>query len=100
MLGTKLRALYQRSKGRDLFDLFYAISNLDVDTNKLLLCYQKYMQFSVDRPPTKKQFLINLEDKLNNPDFQGDIYALLRPGIIYEQDKAFELIKSELIEKL
>lgn len=26
LLGTKLRALYQRRKGRDLFDLWYAMS--------------------------------------------------------------------------
>ena len=31
LLGTKLRALYQRKKGRDLFDLHYALENLDVD---------------------------------------------------------------------
>ena len=32
--------------------------------------------------------------------FDGDIYGLLRPGIEYDQNKAYELIKSELIEKI
>ena len=28
LLGTKLRALYQRRKGRDLFDLYWALQQL------------------------------------------------------------------------
>ncbi len=100
MLGTKLRALYQRKKGRDLFDLHHALTNLDLDAGKLVKCYKEYMAFSVDNPPTKKQFLLNMEEKLRDPDFEGDIYALLRPGVEYEQDQAFDLIKTELIEKI
>lgn len=101
MLGTKLRALYQRKKGRDLFDLYYAINNLELDIKKLLLCYQEYMAFSVDKKtPTQKQFLLNMEEKLTDPDFAGDIYALLKPGVNYDQNKAFELIKTVLIEKM
>lgn len=100
MLGTKLRALYQRKKGRDLFDLYHALTNLDLDIDSLLECYRQYMSFSVSKPPTQKQFLRNMEAKLQDPDFEGDIYALLRPGMEYDQNRAYELIKTELIEKL
>ncbi len=100
MLGTKLRALYQRKKGRDLFDLYHALTNLDLDTDKLLKCYKEYMASSVDKPPTRRQFLRNMEQKLNDPDFSGDIYALLRPGIEYDQSEAYELVRSELVEKI
>lgn len=100
MLGTKLRALYQRKKGRDLFDLFHALTNLDLDTSALIKCYKEYMAFSVDRLPTKKQFLLNMEEKMQDPVFEGDMYSLLRPGIEYDQIKAYELIKTELIEKI
>lgn len=100
MLGTKLRALYQRKKGRDLFDLHYALTHLDLDTDKLMNVYKAYMAYSVDNPPTQKQFLQNMEQKLEDPDFEGDIYALLRPGIKYDQAEAYELIRTELIEKL
>ena len=41
-----------------------------------------------------------MEEKLQDPDFEGDIYALLRPGIVYDQNKGYELIKTELIDKL
>ena len=47
LLGTKMRALYQRRKGRDLFDLEYALANTKVDTGKLVNCYKEYMAFSV-----------------------------------------------------
>lgn len=100
LLGTKLRALYQRKKGRDLFDLDYALRNLDLDHDKIINCFKKYIAFTVDNPPTQKKFLRNLEDKLSDPDFEGDIYGLLRPGIVYNQNKAYELIKSTLISKL
>ena len=100
MLGTKLRALYQRKKGRDLFDLFHALTNLDLDTSALIKCYKEYMAFSVNRLPTKKQFLLNMEEKIQDPVFEGDMYSLLRPGIEYDQIKAYELIKTELIEKI
>ena len=100
MLGTKLRALYQRKKGRDLFDLFHALTNLDLDTSALIKCYKEYMAFSVNRLPTKKQFLLNMEEKMQDPVFEGDMYSLLRPGIEYDQIKAYELIKTELLEKI
>ncbi|MEM6398130.1 MAG: nucleotidyl transferase AbiEii/AbiGii toxin family protein [Bacteroidota bacterium] len=100
MLATKLRALYQRKKGRDLFDLYYALINLDLDITLLLKCYKEYIAFSVSKPPTRKQFLRNLEEKIEDPDFIGDIYALLRPEIEYDHIRAFELVKSRIIEKL
>jgi len=31
LLATKLRALYQRKKGRDLFDLFYARQRVPIN---------------------------------------------------------------------
>jgi len=101
LLGTKLRALYQRRKGRDLFDLYTAlVLKPDLDKNALLECYRVYIRHSVEHPPTRKQFIINLKDKMQDPEFLGDITALLRPGIIYDPVIACELIKSELIEKI
>lgn len=61
MLATKLRALYQRKKSRDLFDLSWAYLNMKVDTGKLLHCYKKYMQFDVEHPPTRKVFIANMD---------------------------------------
>lgn len=100
MLATKLRALYQRKKGRDLFDLYHALTHLDLDTDGLLACYTEYMVRSVRTPPTRRQFVRNLEAKLKDPDFSGDIYALLRPSISYDQTQAYDLVRAELIDRI
>ena len=101
LLGTKLRALYQRSKGRDLFDLDYSRLNMILDLDKIIYCFKEYIKFATgNRPPSKKEFLLNIEEKENNPDFTGDMEALLRSEIKYNQTAAFEWLKNELIERL
>jgi predicted nucleotidyltransferase component of viral defense system len=100
LLGTKLRALYQRRKGRDLFDLYQALNLHQIDTDKLIKCYQEYMQFVVDKPPTQKQFILNMDEKMKDKEFNADIMALLRPGIKYNNEMAYEVVNAELIEKL
>ena len=67
LLGTKLRALYQRKKGRDLFDLYVALTKAEVDVNELMRCYHRYMSFAVQQPHTnnslpiwKKRWLIRI----------------------------------------
>ncbi len=100
LLGTKLRALYQRRKGRDLFDLYQALNLHELDNDKLIQCYQKYMQFVVDKPPTQKQFILNMDEKIKDKEFNSDIMALLRPGINYDNEKAYEVVRIKLLEKL
>jgi len=100
LLGTKLRALYQRKKGRDLFDLYYAYQNLEIDYGQLINCYNEYMAFVVDNPPSRRQFLQNVEEKQIDRDFTGDMEGLLRPEIEYDQTQAFKWLKQDIIEKL
>jgi len=101
LLGTKLRALYQRSKGRDLFDLDYSRLNMELDLEQIIQCFKEYISFATgNRPPSKKEFLMNIEEKENDSDFTGDMEALLRPEIKYNQKAAFEWLKNELIEKI
>lgn len=97
LLGTKLRALYQRRKGRDLFDLYWAISNQEVDTVKLIQCYKAYIDFSVENPPTRKQFLANMEEKMKDKEFLQDIHSILKPDVEYDNMKAWELVKPKLV---
>lgn len=101
LLGTKLRALYQRSKGRDLFDLNYARLNLELDLEEIITCFKEYTTYATgNRPPSKKEFLLNIEEKENDTDFNGDMEALLRSGISYNQEEAFDWLKTELIEQI
>ena len=39
LMGTKLRALYQRRKGRDLFDLWLCLSRNLVDPARVVKCF-------------------------------------------------------------
>ncbi len=99
LLGTKLRALYQRRKGRDLFDLYWAVVNNNLDFEKLIHCYHEYMEFVVKQLPTKKMYLLNMDEKIIDPEFTGDIFGLLRPGVQYDNIEAYEVVK-RIIEKL
>lgn len=101
LLGTKLRALYQRSKGRDLFDLDYSRRNIDLNFEQIINCFKEYTSFATGKkPPGKKEFLLNIEEKENSAEFTGDMEALLRPEIKYNQSEAFNWLKTELIEKI
>lgn len=97
LLGTKLRALCQRKKGRDLFDIYIALNQVDVDCLKVVKCYQQYIGFVVDHLPTYKQFVNNLSLKISDNEFVGDTKLLLRPKISYNPEKAFSLVKEQLL---
>lgn len=101
LLGTKLRALYQRRKGRDLYDMYTALrqkTTLDIDA--ILHSYREYMKRSVEKPPSQGEYLLNLKAKMKDSDFLGDTTALLRPDIPYDPQEAFELVKTIFIERI
>ncbi|MDR2125280.1 MAG: nucleotidyl transferase AbiEii/AbiGii toxin family protein [Prevotellaceae bacterium] len=100
LLGTKLRALYQRKKGRDLFDLYKALSITDADPEVIIRCYKRYMDFSVSQPPTYKQFILNMESKMADPDFWEDMDSLIRPEETYNAEEAYQVVKERIIDKL
>ncbi len=99
LLGSKLRALYQRRKGRDLFDLYWALTNYDVDLDKLIKCYNTYMAFSVVKPPTQKQFMANMIEKMQDEEFLSDIHSVLKPEVEYENESAWKSLK-KLFERI
>ena len=100
LLGTKLRALYQRKKGRDLFDLAYALQNADVNPDEVIRCYRRYMSFVVDAQPSYKQFMANMEEKMSDPEFTGDTTKLLRPEINFDPVASWDLVRETLVERL
>jgi len=100
LLGTKLRALYQRKKGRDLYDLYKAFILSNPNPDDVLTCYASYMAFNKMKSPTKKQFVNNLKEKLLDEVFIGDTAALLSPGEDYNPEEAFDIVLSNLLVKL
>lgn len=99
LLATKVRALYQRKKGRDLFDLWYALNNAHVDVEKVIEAFKFYMKEEGGQV-TQKEFLENMEKKIEDDDFLGDIKGLLRIGIEYDINGAYEFVKKEILEKI
>lgn len=99
LLATKLRALYQRKKGRDLFDLWYALNNADVNTDSVIEAFRHYMK-EEGNSVTQKQFLENMEKKIEDSDFIGDMIGLPRIDIEYDINEAYEFVKANLLEKV
>lgn len=99
LLGTKLRALYQRKKGRDLFDLWFARKHKEFNADKVISVFDQYMDYGKFNV-TKKQFKDNLFEKLNDWDFIRDTTGLLRPGIEYNPEEAFFWIQQTLLERI
>ncbi|MEO7044986.1 MAG: nucleotidyl transferase AbiEii/AbiGii toxin family protein [Ferruginibacter sp.] len=99
LLGTKLRALYQRRKGRDLFDLWHAITQTNADTAKIIHAWKYYMN-EEGHSISKQEFLENLEKKMTDKDFIGDMEGLLRPGLSYQIKNAYNFVKKELLERI
>jgi len=78
LLGTKMRALYQRKKGRDLFDLCVAL-DAGVDPRAVVRFFRAYTE-AEGLNVTRALFEENLVTKLALPAFTGDISLLLPPG--------------------
>lgn len=99
LLGTKLRALYQRKKGRDLFDLALALEHAEFDPHLLVEAFEQYMAFG-DTTVTRAQFESNMAAKIADPHFLGDIAALLRIGLAYEPTEAWRRVHAAIVTQL
>lgn len=60
--------------------------------------YRRYLSFSVQQPPTYKQFVANMEEKMADPDFLGDTQLLLRPDEPFDPIVGYGVVKEQLIE--
>jgi len=101
LMGTKLRALYQRNKGRDLFDLYAALTKaMGLDISKVAQSYHRYMMHSVGEVPSMGVYLANLEAKMTDPEFLGDISGLLRPEEKWNANQAYQLLCNAFLSKL
>lgn len=101
LIGTKLRALYQRKKGRDLFDMQVALEQCNIDVDKTLECYNRYMGFVVENAPSYKQYVQNMELKLQDPEFLADTDLLLRADAgSFDPRQAYDRVKQTFIDKM
>lgn len=98
LMATTLRALYQRRKGRDLFDLWHVLATRDLDDGAVVSTLRRYMGDAIFTFPELRD---NLAAKLAHPDFRADLATLVvrTPGI-YDLTAAADLVIERLGARL
>lgn len=99
IMGSKLRALFQRKKGRDLFDMARAIESKFINTESLLQCFNFYSN-NDGKQISRSEFEKNLISKRDSESFRQDIIPLLPVNTNYDFDRDFELVMDQIITKL
>ena len=101
IFGTKLRALLQRRKNRDLFDLHQGLEQLALDPDKLIACFDHYLALegtAITRAIAEQRMLEKLTRSLTE-----DIAPLLPAGVQFNDDdamQAFEGVWWQLIVRI
>ena len=99
LLGTKVRALYQRRKGRDLFDLWLGLTEGKAKATAVIQIFKEYIKaqgFKVKREDYEK----NLQEKIKHRGFISDLIPLLPADVKYDIQEALEILKQEIISKI
>ena len=99
LLATKLRALYQRKKGRDLFDLSAALGDGRSDPQRIVQTFRSYMD-AEGYPITRAMFEQNLDGKLRDSDFGSEMSGLLAVGRVWDLTAAARVVAESLLSRL
>jgi predicted nucleotidyltransferase component of viral defense system len=99
LLATKLRALYQRRKGRDLFDLWLGIAEGKADTDKIIQIFKRYME-TEGQTADSMRYEKNLQEKMRHQGFLSDLKPILTADTTYDVQEAYVLIKNELVDRI
>lgn len=102
LLATKLRALYQRKKGRDLYDIWYvAMHQPELDADNIVNIFEHYMKF-VNVSVSRAEFEKNLHGKKKDSVFNNDISPLLAVNSEkqYNVEHAYEMALKQFLPKL
>ena len=101
LFGTKLRALLQRRKSRDLFDLSHGLERLALDLDKLVASFDHYLALE-GQPITRAEAEQRMLEKLTR-SLTEDIAPLLPAGIRFDNTdalRAFERVWIDLVVRL
>ena len=101
LFGTKLRALLQRRKNRDLFDLHQGLEQLALDADKLIACFGHYLALE-GNPITRAMAEQRMLEKLGR-SLTEDVVPLLPADIRFDDAvalAAFGRVWKELIARI
>lgn len=99
LIGTKLRALYQRRKGRDLFDMWFVTMNTLINVDRVIEVFSKYCAYNNVRI-SGEEFIKNLEQKKNHRDFRNDMSVLLSPNLNWNFEEAYQFVMDKVISRI
>lgn len=99
LLATKLRALYQRRKGRDLFDLAVALDAGLVNPERVVEGFHHYLSRQGLRI-SRLEFEANLAKKIEETDFLADVRALVAKGTEFDAVAAANRVREDLLSRL
>ena len=99
LLATKLRALYQRRKGRDLFDLWYASERAAIVPREIVRLFGVYIAHAGLSVPSHASFERNLAAKASSGAF-AEVPPLLRAGVAWDPASALEWLRHVLLPLL
>jgi hypothetical protein len=80
--------------------LYWALTHLDIDVDKVIHCYKIHIKHAVYKPLTQKQFLADMSEKMTDKDFMEDIRLVLMRGVEYDNEKAWEVVRKKLIKQI
>lgn len=101
LFGTKLRALLQRRRNRDLFDLHQGLEQLPLAPKKVIACLEHYLAMEgkgISRAMAEQRMLEKLTRSLTE-----DVAPLLPAGVRFSEVdaiRAFEHVWTELIARM
>lgn len=87
-------------KVRDLFDVYTALITDKLNLDRVMTAYDRYLRFVASHAPTYKEFVLNMDEKMHNPEFLGDTTDLLRPGLTFDPQPAWEKVREEIVSCL
>lgn len=102
LLATKLRALYQRKKGRDLFDMAIILKKIpEINISVIIKCFIHYMEHTAQKI-SRAEFEANLSEKLLDNAFLQDIFPLLPSAekSSYDPIRAIKDVQKQIICQL
>ena len=99
LIGTKMRALYQRRKGRDLFDLWMVLKDNLINPLKVVDIYLSHCDKEA-QTMTRALFEKSMSEKIQHNDFKTDITNLLAAEQEWSFHDAYEMVQDNLISQL
>ena len=96
-MGTKLRALFQRKKGRDLFDFWFVLKHHKMNLQNVVKIFHHYLD-KQGIQVSRAQFEQNIIEKATSTGFVDDIRPLLSPEIEsqWNVEEALSIVRDQL----